>query len=181
MIGCRPLARAIKFFGGREVANAMKTKHVAPIKPSERGDISEQTDVFTPEKRSEVMSRVRSRGNLRTELALIKIFRNLRIIGWRRNQPVFGKPDFVFWKERTAVFVDGCFWHCCPMHATWPKNNAAFWEEKFAKNRVRDRLVTRTLKKRNWRVLRIWEHELKRSNRAKLDTRLLKAFRPSAD
>jgi DNA mismatch endonuclease (patch repair protein) len=135
-----------------------------------------QTDVLSPEMRSDLMSKVRSKGNLRTELALIKVFRDLRIIGWRRNQKVFGKPDFVFWKGRTTVFVDGCFWHCCPLHATWPKNNSAFWEEKLAKNRARDRLVTRTLKNRKWRVIRIWEHELKRANLAKLKTRLKRAF-----
>ncbi|HRZ81636.1 MAG TPA: very short patch repair endonuclease, partial [Candidatus Hydrogenedentes bacterium] len=72
------------------------------------------TDVFTKEKRSEVMSRIRSRGNLRTELRLIEIMRGAGITGWRRGQPVLGRPDFVFRRERVAVFVDGCFWHGCP-------------------------------------------------------------------
>jgi DNA mismatch endonuclease (patch repair protein) len=76
--------------------------------------------------------------------------------------------------------VDGCFWHCCPEHATWPKNNSTMWEEKLAKNQLRDRIVTRTLKKQGWRVVRIWEHELKRSKRAKLATRLRRLF-PSSD
>jgi DNA mismatch endonuclease (patch repair protein) len=93
------------------------------------------------------MSRVRGRGNRDTELALAKLFRRHRITGWRRNQPVFGKPDFVFPKFRLAVFVDGCFWHGCPKHATKPKNNRAFWRRKFFANKVRDALVTRTLKR----------------------------------
>lgn len=136
-----------------------------------------RTDVFTPEKRSDVMSRVRSCGNLKTELALIRVFREIRIAGWRRKQKVFGKPDFVFRKERIAVFVDGCFWHSCPLHATFPKQNATFWEEKLARNRVRDRLVNRTLRRQGWRVLRIWEHELRPGQRAALHSRLRRVFR----
>jgi len=66
-------------------------------------------DVFEAEKRSEIMSRVRSSGNLATEIRLIRIFRTYGINGWRRNISVFGKPDFVFPKSRLAVFVDGCF------------------------------------------------------------------------
>ena len=130
------------------------------------------SDIFTKAKRSDVMSRIRSRGNKDTELALIRVFRAHHITGWRRHQPVFGKPDFVFPKRRVAVFVDGCFWHGCPKHATKPKSNAAFWRKKFAANQSRDRLVTRTLRSANWRVLRIWEHELARKNKARLVARL---------
>ena len=64
-------------------------------------------DVFTKAKRSEVMSRIRGRGNKDTELALAKLFRQHKITGWRRNQKIFGKPDFVFPKIRLALFVDG--------------------------------------------------------------------------
>ena len=130
-------------------------------------------DVFTKAKRSQVMSRIRGRGNKDTELALASIFRRHRISGWRRNQPVFGKPDFVFPKLKLAVFVDGCFWHSCPKHRTKPANNAAFWRKKLAANKARDRRVTRTLRRMGWRVLRIWEHELARRN----ETRLLKRIR----
>ncbi len=118
------------------------------------------------------MSRIRGQGNKDTELALIRVFRAHRVTGWRRRQAVFGKPDFVFPRLRLAVFVDGCFWHGCPQHATKPRNNAAFWRRKFAANRERDRLVTRTLRKTGWRVLRIWEHELARKNEARLVARL---------
>jgi DNA mismatch endonuclease, patch repair protein len=122
-------------------------------------------DVFTKTKRSDVMSRIRSRGNKDTELALIRIFRAHRISGWRRHQPVFGSPDFIFPKWHIAVFVDGCFWHGCPQHSTIPKNNAAFWREKRAANKARDLLVGRTLSKEGWTVLRIWEHDLRPSHR----------------
>lgn len=117
-------------------------------------------DVFTKAKRSEVMSRIRGRGNKDTELALIKLLRRHHIAGWRRNQSVFGKPDFVFPKARLALFVDGCFWHGCPKHCSTPASNRAFWKKKLAANKARDRRVNQTLRKAGWRVLRLWEHDL---------------------
>ena len=74
-------------------------------------------DVFTKKKRSAVMAAIRSHGNKDTELKLISIFRGHGIKGWRRHQPLPGKPDFVFRRERLAVFVDGCFWHGHPESA----------------------------------------------------------------
>lgn len=71
-----------------------------------------------------------------------------------------------------AVFVDGCFWHGCLKHATWPKNNAKFWRNKIATNKARDRRVNRALRGRGWTVLRIWEHELRRKNETRLLRRL---------
>ena len=135
-------------------------------------------DVFTKAKRSEVMSRIRSRGNKETELALVRLLRLHRITGWRRHQPVFGKPDFVFPKRRLAVFVDGCFWHGCPKHATQPANNRAFWRRKFTANKARDRLVTRALRRQGWSVLRIWEHELARKNLPRLLRKILRVLTP---
>jgi len=120
-------------------------------------------DVFTKAKRSEVMSRIRGSGNKGTELALAKLFRRYGITGWRRNQPLFGKPDFTFRLQRVVVFVDGCFWHGCPRHFTMPVNNQAFWERKLAANKKRDQLVTRTLRKQGWLVIRVWEHDLSTS------------------
>ena len=68
---------------------------------------------------------------------LAKLLRANRITGWRRHQPVFGRPDFVFRKARLAVFVDGCFWHGCPKHATIPVQNRAFWRKKLLANQTR--------------------------------------------
>jgi DNA mismatch endonuclease (patch repair protein) len=135
-------------------------------------------DVFTKRKRSEVMSRIRSRGNKDTELALAKIFRAQRITGWRRHAAVFGRPDFIFAKPRVALFVDGCFWHGCPKHAMRPKNNRAFWRRKLAANQARDALVTRTLRRAGWRVVRVWEHELALKHQARLLNRIRKALAP---
>lgn len=133
-------------------------------------------DVFTAAKRSEVMSKIRGRGNKRTELALIALFHRHGITGWRRNQKVFGKPDFVFWKVRVAVFVDGCFWHGCPRHGRVPDSNRDFWEKKLRMNRRRDREVTRALHNQGWKVMRIWEHALSGKNEKRLVSRLLKTL-----
>ncbi|WP_395753941.1 hypothetical protein [Prosthecobacter sp.] len=67
------------------------------------------------------------------------------------------RPDFVFRAERLVIFVDGCFWHGCPTHGTRPRQNRKFWDEKIARNRQRDRLVTRQLRRQGWTVLRLWE------------------------
>jgi DNA mismatch endonuclease (patch repair protein) len=83
----------------------------------------EMSDVFTKAKRSAVMSLIRGRGNKDTELRLIAIFSEHRISGWRRLHRLHGRPDFVFPREKLVVFVDGCFWHGCPKHATWPTAN----------------------------------------------------------
>jgi DNA mismatch endonuclease (patch repair protein) len=125
-------------------------------------------DVFSPEKRSAIMSRVRSRRNQATELRFIVLLKKWRLSGWRRDFPIFGNPDFVFPKLRLAIFVDGCFWHACPLHGTHPENNRDFWTQKIARNVKRDRLVSRTLRAKNWRVLRIWQHELRPKNEARL-------------
>ncbi|HEY4248178.1 MAG TPA: very short patch repair endonuclease [Lacunisphaera sp.] len=129
-------------------------------------------DIFTKRKRSDVMSRIRGSGNKGTELRLIQIFRANDITGWRRGSKLPGKPDFVFPRLKTAVFVDGCFWHGCPKHGTSPKTRAAFWLAKIIGNKARDRRVNRTLRARGWKVLRIWEHELSRRNLPRLLKRL---------
>lgn len=121
-------------------------------------------DVFNREKRSDVMSRIRGRGNKNTELALIKVLRQNHVTGWRRNQMMCGKPDFVFRKQKVAIFVDGCFWHGCPKHYKAPSSNRAFWRRKFLANAERDRLVNIILRREGWRVIRIWEHDLAHSN-----------------
>ncbi|MFA5830862.1 MAG: very short patch repair endonuclease [Candidatus Paceibacterota bacterium] len=121
------------------------------------------TDRITKEQRSKNMSAVRSRGNKTTEIELIKQFRRGKITGWRRNQKIFGiRPDFVFWKQRIAIFVHGCFWHGCKKDKTIPKTNRIFWEKKIENNKKRDRISSEILKKNGWKVMKIWEHDLKK-------------------
>ena len=82
--------------------------------------------------------------------------------GKRASRSSKVKPDFVFPRERVAVFVDGCFWHGCPRCYTRPKSNRKFWDAKVARNQARDRRVTRQLRADGWSVCRIWECRLKR-------------------
>ncbi|MCU0785485.1 MAG: very short patch repair endonuclease [Verrucomicrobia bacterium] len=133
-------------------------------------------DVFSTKLRSEIMSRIRSKGNRATEQRLRSLMLKWGISGWRRNEAVFGKPDFVFRKSRLAVFVDGCFWHGCPRHATRPRSNQHFWSKKISRNKVRDRLVTKTLRASGWRVLRIWQHELGVKKESRVIARIRKAL-----
>jgi len=123
-------------------------------------------DIFTKAKRSDVMSRIRGRGNKDTELALVRLLRRYHITGWQRHQPVFGKPDFIFRQVRLALFVDGCFWHGCPRCYRRPNSNRKFWDAKIARNRERDRKVSRELRRLGWRVIRIWEHDLAKQSDA---------------
>jgi DNA mismatch endonuclease (patch repair protein) len=162
-------------------------------------------DKLTKRERSDLMAKVRGRGNESTELALVKLFRQNKIIGWRRqinlrfanddsrrprtagknrkskiaSRKFAVRPDFVFPKLKLALFVDGCFWHGCPKHGTQPKGNRVFWKNKFARNRARDALVTRTLHRAGWRVLRIWEHELALRREARLLRRIWRTLAPA--
>ena len=120
------------------------------------------TDVFNADKRSEVMSRIRGKGNKSTEVKLLNLFRKNKISGWRRKSKLFGKPDFVFKNEKITVFVDGCFWHGCPKCYKPPKSNRQFWVNKISSNIKRDRKVSRTLRAQGWAVLRVWECSLKK-------------------
>ncbi len=119
-----------------------------------RGDLvlSAMADILNARQRSERMARVRGRGNRSTEVALARAFRLNGVSGWRRHvrlrlqaagatlaggprRSAFVRPDFLFRSSRVAVFVDGCFWHACPLHGTRPAGNANFWAAKLEANR----------------------------------------------
>lgn len=87
-------------------------------------------DVFDKDQRSQIMQKVKSHGNKSTEMKLISVFSANGISGWRRNYPVKGHPDFVFLKEKIAVFVDGCFWHGHDCRNTKPADNKEYWDKK---------------------------------------------------
>ena len=122
-------------------------------------------DVFDGKKRSEIMKKVRSRNNKSTELKLIQVFRENSIKGWRRGYPVKGHPDFVFLDKKIAVFVDGCFWHGHDCRNTRPADHAEYWAKKRERNIRHDKEVTAMFEQRGWRVMRIWEWEVKKKNR----------------
>lgn len=110
------------------------------------------------------MRQIKSKKNKSTEIRLIEIFKKNNVIGWKRNYPVRGHPDFVFLKCRIAVFVDGCFWHGHDCRNTRPKTNKEFWQKKRERNIKHDQEITELFEKRGWTVVRIWECELKRNN-----------------
>lgn len=121
-------------------------------------------DTFSTKKRSWIMAQVKSNGNKSTEMNLRTVLKENGITGWRRNYSLFGKPDFVFPEKRVALFVDGCFWHGHPSKCRIPVTNKSYWELKIARNIERDRLVNLTLRKKNWKVVRIWEDSVKKQS-----------------
>lgn len=118
---------------------------------------------MTPAQRSYTMSRIRSSGNEATELRFLKQLRAARVTGWRRGVALIGKPDLVFSHERVAVFLDGCFWHGCPRCSLRSKSNLKYWASKIPGNVARDRRVNRALKAKGWRVVRVWQHDIRRN------------------
>ena len=122
-------------------------------------------DVHTGKVRSFNMSRIRGKGNEKTEVRLAKLMRAGGISGWRRHLPILGRPDFSFRKQKVALFVDGCFWHGCPKCFRMPKQNMVFWKAKIEGNRKRDRSVSSRLRRLGWKVIRIRECKLKHSVR----------------
>ena len=132
-----------------------------PPPPPRRKLSPAMADFMTPAERSERMSRIRARGNQSTELRMVAILRAHGLVGWRRHQKIPGTPDFVWRRERVALFVDGCFWHGCPRCYRKPASNEKFWAQKVARNRARDGRVARRLRREGWSVLRVWEHCLR--------------------
>jgi DNA mismatch endonuclease (patch repair protein) len=116
-------------------------------------------DVLTPRQRSRCMSRIRGK-NTRPEIVIRKKLWSLGL-RYRVNYKLPGRPDVVFVSRRLAIFIDGCFWHRCPLHYQSPATNRLFWETKITSNVQRDRDVEAQLAREGWTVLRFWEHEVK--------------------
>lgn len=114
---------------------------------------------------SELASRRMRLTGQRDTSAEMRIRRRLHGMGFRYRVdfPVLKRPrrraDLAFTRVQVAVFVDGCFWHGCPEHGTWPKSNVEFWREKIETNRRRDLDTNERLKAAGWEVVRVWEHE----------------------
>lgn len=109
--------------------------------------------------RSEQMSRIRGK-NTKPEMVLRSALWKAGL-RYRLGRAVTGvRPDLVFPKQKVAVFVDGCFWHGCPLHYTRPRTSAPFWEAKLRANLERDARQTSLLESQGWQVVRVWEHEV---------------------
>lgn len=111
-----------------------------------------------------------------TENRLAYLLRKSGLVGWRRHQKLPGRPDFVWPREKIAVFVDGCFWHGheCGRNLT-PKTNTKEWKDKIEKTKTRDRKASNALRGMGWKVIRIWECSLAKSPNICLD-RIRKQF-----
>lgn len=121
-------------------------------------------DRISKEERSKNMAAVRSNGNKSTELEFVKLLKKNKITGWKRhNRNIVGNPDFFFSKNSLVVFIDGCFWHGCRKHFKLPKSNRKFWQNKIASNKKRDKKVNSAYKRMGWKVLRFWEHQIKKN------------------
>ena len=127
-------------------------------------------DIFSKEKRSEVMRQVKSTGNKSTEEKLIAFFHEKGITGWRRRYNVNGHPDFL--KQKIAIFVDGCFWHGHDCRNTRPVQDSDYWDKKRQKNIEHDDKINHLFQSRGWKVIRIWECELLKKNRSILEGKL---------
>ncbi len=112
-------------------------------------------DTVNKNTRSRIMSRIRSCDTW-PEIFLKKL-----LGGFAYQPKIFGRPDFINYKRKIVVFADGCFWHQCPIHSKKPKQNQEYWIPKLERNIIRAKEVEITYKKSGWKVIRIWEHEIK--------------------
>ena len=116
-------------------------------------------DKLTKEQRRKNMQAIKSKSKLEDLVARELWKRGIR---YRRNvKTLFGKPDIAIQKYRVVIFIDSCFWHSCPVHGNIPKSNVEYWNKKLERNRIRDEEVNDFYKRKNWHILRIWEHEIR--------------------
>lgn len=119
-------------------------------------------DTMTPEQRHRCMAAIKGKD---TKPEMI-VRRYLHALGYRyglHNRKLPGSPDLVFRKYKTVLFIHGCFWHGhegCKLYRP-PKSNVEFWEQKITRNRARDKKVEEELRRKGWRILTIWECELR--------------------
>lgn len=117
-------------------------------------------DTFSKRKRSEIMSSVKSKDS-KIEIIFRK---SIWEKGFRyRKSPIkyYGKPDLVLKKYKTVIFIDSCFWHGCEKHCRMPSTNKKHWTDKIKRNKIRDKEVNKHFENQEWKVIRIWEHEIK--------------------
>lgn len=117
-------------------------------------------DIFSKNDRSRIMSAVKNKDSA----IEIKIRKDLWGLGFRyrkNSNKYFGKPDLVLARYKTVIFTDSCFWHGCGIHGSIPKTNKKFWQDKIGRNVERDIEVNKKYKEQDWKVIRIWEHDIK--------------------
>lgn len=120
------------------------------------------TDTVDPRTRSKIMRKIRAKDTKLEKLVRSEMW--ARGYRYRKNLGGLpGKPDMVFSTMKTVVFIDSCFWHGCPKHLRMPQSNVDYWNNKIKRNKERDDATNREYKNSGWRVVRIWEHDVKTS------------------
>jgi len=119
-------------------------------------------DNLTKEQRRRNMQSIRSRDTKPERMIMFELKRK-KIYFSRYVNNIFGKPDIVFRKKKLIVFVDSDFWHANPKRFSMPKTNVDYWREKIKRNKNRDKKVNSLLKKEGWKVIRLWEEDIKKN------------------
>ena len=119
------------------------------------------SDVLTQEQRKYNMSRIKGK-NTGPEVKLRKMLFAKGIRGYRIHYDLLGKPDIVFVKKKIVIFIDGCFWHKCPVCFQEPETRKEFWMKKIQSNVERDIRVNELLQIEGWKILRFWEHDMRK-------------------
>lgn len=116
-------------------------------------------DTFSQRKRSKIMSRVKSKDSA-IEIILRKGLWKSGFRYRKNSSQYLGKPDIILKKYKAVIFIDSCFWHGCPKHLRMPSSNQKYWETKIARNQERDKEINSYYGKNNWRIIRVWEHDI---------------------
>lgn len=137
------------------------------------------TDNLTPEDRRKTMRAVKGKGT-KPERQLWAMLAGMGLGEWRKNaDDITGKPDVVFDNKKTAIFVDGCFWHGCPhCQRKLPQTNRQYWERKINRNVELAKLNNQKLRVDGWLVIRVWEHEIRNQvDRKRIRYEILQAIK----
>ena len=117
------------------------------------------TDIFSKKKRSEIMSKVKSK-DTKIEIEFRKAIWKTGFRYRKNPSGYFGKPDLISKKNKTIIFIDSCFWHGCKKHCLLPSTRKKYWLPKIERNKQRDKEVNRYYKKLGWKIIRVWEHRI---------------------
>ena len=117
------------------------------------------TDIFSKKKRSEIMSKVKSK-DTKIEIEFRKAIWKTGFRYRKNPSGYFGKPDLISKKNKTIIFIDSCFWHGCKKHCRLPSTRKKYWLPKIERNKQRDKEVNRYYKKLGWKIIRVWEHRI---------------------
>ena len=135
-------------------------------------------DNLTRSQRRKNMQNIHSTGTT-PEIVIMRELRRQNIYFAKNVKSIIGKPDIVFRRKKTAVFIDSDFWHVHPKRFIMPQSNKRYWKEKIRRNKERDDEVNREFKKRGWKVIRIWEYDVRR-NLVKCMKKILKVVKADA-